>query len=77
MYNTSLIYLPSSVVNLIVTMEPVFTALLAFVLLGEMMTGMQILGGMVILAGVVLLRVSEGRGLKRKEDSSANLHEFF
>ena len=60
MYNTSLIYLPSSVVNLIVTLEPVFTALLAFVLLGEMMTGMQILGGMVILAGVVLLRMSEG-----------------
>ena len=61
MYNTSLIYLPSSVVNLIVTLEPVFTALLAFLLLGEMMTGMQILGGMVILAGVVLLRVGEGR----------------
>jgi drug/metabolite transporter (DMT)-like permease len=64
MYNTSLSYLPSSVVNLIVTLEPVFTALLAFLLLGEMMTGMQILGGMVILAGVVLLRVSEGRNGK-------------
>jgi len=72
MYNTSLIYLPSSVVNLIVTMEPVFTALLAFVLLGEMMTGMQILGGMVILAGVVLLRVSEGRFNKSNGDLFAN-----
>ncbi len=77
MYNTSLIYLPSSVVNLIVTMEPVFTALLAFVLLGEMMTGMQILGGVIILAGVVLLRVGEGWGVKEKEDLSANLHELF
>jgi len=61
MYNTSLIYLPSSVVNLIVTLEPVFTALLAYVLLGERLDGLQILGGVIILAGVVLLRMSEGR----------------
>jgi drug/metabolite transporter (DMT)-like permease len=74
MYNTSLIYLPSSVVNLIVTLEPVFTALLAYLLLGERLSGLQILGGVIILAGVVLLRVGEGRGLKRNGDLSTNLH---
>ena len=61
MYNTSLSYLPSSVANLIVTLEPPFTAIMAYFLLGERMNGMQILGGVIILAGVVLLRVSEGR----------------
>jgi drug/metabolite transporter (DMT)-like permease len=30
LYNVSLSYLPSSVVNLIVTLEPVFTAILAY-----------------------------------------------
>lgn len=61
LYNSSLSYLPSSVANLIVTLEPPFTAILAYFLLGERMTGMQILGGVVILTGVVLLRLSEGR----------------
>jgi drug/metabolite transporter (DMT)-like permease len=61
MYNTSLSYLPSSVANLIVTLEPPFTAIMAYFLLGERMAGMQILGGAVILTGVVLLRMSEGR----------------
>ena len=65
LYNTSLSYLPSSVVNLIVTLEPPFTAIIAYFLLGERLTGMQIFGGLVILAGVVLLRVSEGWAMKR------------
>ena len=61
MYNTSLSYLPSSVANLIVTLEPPFTALIAYFVLGERLTGMQMFGGLIILTGVVLLRVSEGR----------------
>ena len=65
LYNTSLSYLPSSVVNLIVTLEPPFTAIIAYFLLGERLTGMQMLGGLIILAGVVLLRVSEGWVMKR------------
>ena len=65
LYNTSLSYLPSSVVNLIVTLEPPFTAIIAYFLLGERLTGMQMLGGLIILAGVVLLRVSEGWAMKR------------
>jgi drug/metabolite transporter (DMT)-like permease len=57
LYNVSLTYLPSSVVNLIVTLEPVMTALMAYFLLGEIMSGVQIGGGLLILTGVVFLRL--------------------
>jgi drug/metabolite transporter (DMT)-like permease len=60
LYNTSLGYLPSSVANLILTSEPAFTAVIAYFLLGERLTGMQIAGSLIILAGVVFLRVYEG-----------------
>jgi drug/metabolite transporter (DMT)-like permease len=61
LYNVSLTYLPSSVANLVVTLEPVFTAVMAFFLLGEQLTSIQILGGVLILGGVVFLRIYEGR----------------
>jgi drug/metabolite transporter (DMT)-like permease len=57
LYNVSLSYLPSSVANLIVTLEPAFTALIAFFLFGEMLTSIQIVGALLILSGVVLLRI--------------------
>lgn len=57
LYNVSLGYLPSSVVNLIVTLEPVFTAVIAFFILGEYLNGMQISGSLLIMAGVLFLRV--------------------
>ncbi len=60
LYNVSLVYLPSSVVNLIVTIEPVFTATIAYVLLGERMSTGEIGGSAMILAGVLLLRLREG-----------------
>ncbi len=61
LYNVSLSYLPSSVANLVATTEPVWTSVIAYFLLGERLTGEQILGGLMILAGVVFLRVYEGR----------------
>jgi drug/metabolite transporter (DMT)-like permease len=61
LYNVSLSYLPSSVVNLIVTLEPVFTAVTAYFLLGERLSWVQIAGSFLVLAGVVFLRVYEGR----------------
>jgi drug/metabolite transporter (DMT)-like permease len=61
LYNVSLSYLPSSVANLIVTLEPVFTAITAYFLLSERLTWIQILGSMVVLTGVVFLRIYEGR----------------
>ncbi|MFN2153538.1 MAG: DMT family transporter [Anaerolineales bacterium] len=57
LYNVSLGYLPSSVVNLIVTLEPAFTAVIAYLLLGEYLTGVQIVGSLLILTGVVFLRM--------------------
>ncbi len=59
LYNVSLSYLPSSVANLVVTLEPAFTAGIAYVLLGERLTGIQVGGGATILAGVVFLRIFE------------------
>ena len=61
LYNTSLGYLPSSVANLILTTEPVFTVLIAYFLLGERLNGVQLAGSLMILAGVAFLRIYEGR----------------
>ncbi len=60
LYNVSLSHLPSSVVNLIATSEPVFTAISAYLLLGERLNGIQILGSLMILSGVVALRLYDG-----------------
>jgi drug/metabolite transporter (DMT)-like permease len=72
LYNVSLGYLPSSVANLILTLEPVFTGLIAYALLGERMDGVQIGGGLLILGGVVFLRIHEGR-LAREGRAGAEL----
>jgi drug/metabolite transporter (DMT)-like permease len=60
LYNVSLTYLPSSVANLIVSLEPAFTAAIAYFLLGERLTWVQVGGSLLILGGVVFLRVYEG-----------------
>ena len=61
LYNVALTHLPSSVVNLVATSEPVFTAAIAYILLGERLTWIQIAGSMLILGAVIFLRISEGR----------------
>ena len=61
LYNVSLSYLPSSVANLIVSLEPAFTAIMAYLLFGELLSGMQVIGSLMILAAVVFLRVYEGK----------------
>ncbi len=60
LYNVSLVYLPSGVVNLIATLEPAFTAIIAYLLLGERLTGMQLAGSLLIMFGVISLSVGEG-----------------
>jgi drug/metabolite transporter (DMT)-like permease len=60
LYNVSLTYLPSSVANLVLTLEPAFTAAIAYALLGEQLTGTQFVGSLVILTGVIFLRLYEG-----------------
>jgi drug/metabolite transporter (DMT)-like permease len=61
LYNVSLGYLPSSVANLIATLEPAFTAVIAYFLLGENLSGIQLLGGGMILGGVLFLRIYENK----------------
>jgi drug/metabolite transporter (DMT)-like permease len=61
LYNVSLSYLPSSIANLILTLEPAFTAAIAYFLLDERMNGAQLVGSLMIIAGVVFLRIYEGR----------------
>jgi drug/metabolite transporter (DMT)-like permease len=60
LYNVSLTLLSSTVVNLIVTLEPPFTAVIAYFLLGERLGTVQLVGSLIILVSVALLRVYEG-----------------
>jgi drug/metabolite transporter (DMT)-like permease len=61
LYNVSLKYLPSSIVNLIVTIEPAFTAVVAYFVLGERYTLNQILGSLMVMLGVVVIRVYKNK----------------
>ena len=61
LYNVSLVHLPSSVANLVATMEPAFTAVTAYFLLGERLSGVQFVGGLTILGGVLFQRLHESR----------------
>ena len=65
-YNVSLSYLPSSIANLIATMEPAFTAITAYLFLGERLTPIQIFGSISTLSGVVFLRLFENNRKNQK-----------
>ena len=65
LYNVSLSYLPASVANLILTSEPAFTVTVAYVLLNERLSAVQIVGSAMILAAVIFLRIHEGRRARR------------
>lgn len=78
LYNVSLGYLPSSVANLIVTLEPVFTAVIAYFLLGERLNAVQLGGSVLIVSGVGFLRLYEGWVTVRPriEKRSVNIREL-
>lgn len=59
LYNVSLGLLPSSSANLILTLEPVFTAISAYFLLAERLTRLEVFGGSLILLGVIVLRLGK------------------
>jgi drug/metabolite transporter (DMT)-like permease len=61
LYTVSLGYLPASVANLIATLEPVMTAILAYIFLGEQLNGVQLAGSALIILSVIILRVYEGQ----------------
>ena len=59
LYTLSLRYLSPTTSNLIATLEPAFTAIWAYFLLNEILTGIQLIGGMLVLMGVILLRFGD------------------
>ena len=59
LYTVSLTRLPAVTANLVSTLEPMMTTTMAFFLLGEQLTAVEVTGGSVTLLGVVLLRMSE------------------
>ena len=56
-YNAALVYLEASVVNLLATLEPVMTAIMAAALLGEHLSAIQVEGSALILLGMVLVQL--------------------
>lgn len=59
LFITSMSYLPASVANLLATLEPVMTAVQAYLLLGERMTALQVFGSVLVIAAVVIVRLAE------------------
>lgn len=57
LYNLSLHYLPAGTSNLIATTEPVFTGILAWFILKERFTTLEIIGSLLILCAVFLMRI--------------------
>jgi drug/metabolite transporter (DMT)-like permease len=56
LYNTSKNYLPASIANLLATLEPVMTAVEAYIFLDERMTIIQIVGSLIILSAVLIVQ---------------------
>jgi drug/metabolite transporter (DMT)-like permease len=55
LYNTAMNYIPASNANLLATLEPVLTAIEAYIFLDEQMTILQIVGGLFILSAMVVI----------------------
>ncbi len=70
LYTLSLNHLPASVANLIASLEPTLTAILAFLFLGERLTNPQLIGAAMVLSGVVLLRADSLRRERGKQQTS-------
>ncbi|MBE1425558.1 drug/metabolite transporter (DMT)-like permease [Desulfomicrobium macestii] len=60
-YNVSLSLLDASVANIIVSLEPLFTAVFAFFLLGETLTPVQLLGSALLLSGMAAIKLGDLR----------------
>jgi drug/metabolite transporter (DMT)-like permease len=56
LYNASMNYLSASTASLIATSEPAMTAVEAYILLGERLTVVQIVGSLIIFCAVLMVR---------------------
>jgi drug/metabolite transporter, DME family len=59
LYTASLGYLPASTANLLATLEPLLTTVLAYLLLHETLSPPQLIGGALIVLSVISLRLEE------------------
>ncbi len=59
LYTLSIRYLSPTTANLIATLEPAFTAIWAYFLLSEILTGPQLFGSLLVFTGVILLRFTD------------------
>lgn len=64
LYNLALNYLPASIANLLSTLEPPLTAVQAYILLNERLTGVQLFGSLLVVLAVLLARLAEERRVK-------------
>lgn len=55
-YNMSMNYIQASIANLLATLEPVMTAVEAYIFLDERMTMTQIIGGLIIISAVIVVQ---------------------
>ena len=56
-------HLPASVVSPTMILQPVLTALLAYVFAGEALAPLQWIGGLAALGGIYLVNISRGESL--------------
>ena len=59
MYLGALTRLPVSVASILGLSEPVVAALLAYLVLGELLVGLQVLGALLVIGGVLVLEVRD------------------
>ena len=57
--NFALRYFPASYVGIAAQLEPVLSAIVAFLLFTEIPTGLQVIGSIIILSGVILASLSQ------------------
>ena len=60
LYNASMHYLPASIANLLATLEPVMTAVEAYIFLDERMTIVQVVGSVITLSAVLIVQCEKG-----------------
>jgi drug/metabolite transporter (DMT)-like permease len=69
LYIVSMVYLPASIANLIATLEPAMTAVLAYLFLAERFTFPQMAGSALILSGILFLRWYESSQLRASQQA--------
>ena len=76
LYTLALTMMPTSIVNLLATLEPSLTAVQAYILLKERFTLPQIMGSLLIIAGMVVLRWMESPPKKTRYISPIHSQEL-